>query len=232
MTLGYAVCRNPLSDDRIKCIGRILHTGTLSREQLLDRVASRNTTVSRSDLFAAVEDYEQEIVDALRDGYRVRTGLVEFYLTIEGPFDGPLDTFDRARHKVRVRYRTGPRLLRAMRRFIPMEHALGPEPGPKPRMLADATTGAHPERITPGGIARLWGRALQFDPADPAQGIFFIAEDRRETRVEVVIWNKARQLFFQIPELPAGRYRLEVRAIPRNSRQPHAGRLDDQLSVD
>ena len=62
--------------------------------------------------------------------------------------------------------------------------------------------------MTPGGLAQLDGHRLKFDPADPAQGIFFVAADRRETRVEEIARNRPAELILRVPPLAAGTYPL------------------------
>ena len=85
--------------------------------------------------------------------------------------------------------------------------------------------------MTPGGAARLVGYDLKFDPADPNQGAFFIAADNSETRAEILIHNMPRELSFLNPALPAGVYRLQVRAILNDTPDLRVGQLEEQLTV-
>lgn len=85
--------------------------------------------------------------------------------------------------------------------------------------------------LTPGGMARLNGYRLKFDPADPAQGIFLIAANSSVTRVEIVGRNMPNELIFLTPPgLTPGQYRLEVRACfgPNHLR---SGQLQELLTV-
>jgi hypothetical protein len=232
MKLRYALYPNPFSDDPEDCVARIVPAGKITFEQFKDRVANQNTTVSRSDAYAVLEDAMAMAINLVKDGYIVDIGLVILGLAVQGPFEGLMDLYDPARHKVVARPRANQRLRRATRSISGLERTLPREAAPHPRMFVDAGSGTRGDRVTPGGIAYLWGRRLQFDPADPAQGIFFVAEDYRATRVDMVIMNKPGQLFFQIPDLPAGRYRVEVRAILRHGRQLKVGKVDEWLTVE
>jgi hypothetical protein len=67
--------------------------------------------------------------------------------------------------------------------------------------------------MTPGGMGQLAGEQLKFDPTDPAQGIFFVAADGSEARVEVVDKNTGGELIFLIPaSLTSADYTLVVRS--------------------
>ena len=231
MKVRYVVRRFHLSDDPQHCIARVVPAGTITLEELIDLAAERNTTVARSDLLASAEDLFQLMIERILDGYNVQTPLVDISLVFEGRFEGLQDQFDPQRHKVKAAFRTGWRLRRALRHFRAVELAEDRQRGPAPEDLLDVNSGTHNERLTPGGIAKLWGYRLKFDPADPAQGIFLVAADRQETRVTVVAHTGIKQLFFSLPDLPAGRYRLEVRTIPRNSSSLCRGTLPDALVV-
>jgi hypothetical protein len=86
--------------------------------------------------------------------------------------------------------------------------------------------------LTPGGMGKIEGHRLKFDPTDAAQGIFFIAADGTETQVAIVGRNKPADLMFMVPDtLTAGEYTLEVRAILPNRTDLRVGALEDPLVV-
>ncbi len=85
--------------------------------------------------------------------------------------------------------------------------------------------------MTPGGTGRLAGDLPKFDRSDLAQGIFFLAGDQSETRVEVVDRNTSGQLSFLVPALAAGAYRLEVRTVLNSGQELHKGELKAVLTV-
>jgi hypothetical protein len=80
-------------------------------------------------------------------------------------------------------------------------------------------------------MGRLVGSRLKVDPDDPEQGIFFIAEDGRATRVEVIAKNVYSELIFLVPaNLSPGTYRLQVRAL-FNQSDLRAGHLGQKLTI-
>jgi len=83
--------------------------------------------------------------------------------------------------------------------------------------------------VTPGGMGRLTGYRLKFDPTDPNQGIFFI--NGSTTQVDVVGKNNPSELMFLVPaNLQPGAYSLEIRSAIGNS-AVHTGLLADVLGV-
>ena len=97
--------------------------------------------------------------------------------------------------------------------------------------MNDLGSGARNETLTPGNIAQLKGSRLKFDPADAAQGIFLVAPNGSETRVATVSRNKPAQLDFLVPALPAGTYRVEVRAALYKTNGLRKGALPAELMV-
>jgi len=80
-------------------------------------------------------------------------------------------------------------------------------------------------------VAIRYSVRLRFEPSDPRQGIFFVAEDRQVVPAGAVAMNGPKQLIFLVPSLPPSRYTLEARATPDDSSEVRAGQLDHQLTV-
>ena len=76
------------------------------------------------------------------------------------------------------------------------------------------------------------GGASRRGPADPSQGLFFVAADRTETRVERIIKVRPSEVGLIAPALPAGTYTLEVRAaLNGDGTDIRTGKLLDTLTV-
>ena len=69
------------------------------------------------------------------------------------------------------------------------------------------------------------------DTSDENQGIFLIAEDGTEYRVAVYVTNTDSTQIFQIPELTAGNYELQVRCIAKNNKKLTIGYHYKTLTV-
>lgn len=229
MTISYAL--HP-----IKITGKagdyqaIVHfTRSVGLEEVIERMIEQNPGLTRPLAQAMINGYHTAITSLALEGCKINTPTVNHGVSIKGLFDGPGDSFSPDRHQVLPTVSPGKELLRAMRlartRKLPTR-----TPGPEPQEYNDLTSQSRDHRISPGQPAHLFGFALKFNPADPEQGIFFIAADNSATRVETVAHNKPGQLLFINPlTLQPGLYTLEVRAAFR--KKLRRGQLPALLEV-
>jgi hypothetical protein len=200
-------------------------------DDIVERIVGHGTTVARSDLYSALEDFFTAIEEFLQAGVFVRTPLACFRVSLAGTFTDTEDAFDPARHQVLPRIIPATRLRKALRDHSEVAKQRTIRPRPVPTKFVDVNTGSLDDVVTPGGAARLVGYDLKFDPADATQGVFFIAADNSETRAEVLIRNMPRELAFLNPALPAGVYRLQVRAPFSDAGDLRTGDLEAKLTV-
>jgi hypothetical protein len=102
---------------------------------------------------------------------------------------------------------------------------------PNPIKYSDLISGTSDDQLTPGGAGRLLGHRLQFEEANPEQGVFFVGTDGGATRIELAIRNMPKELIFVVPSLPPGEYTLQVRATTRSGEDLRTGALDQTLTV-
>jgi hypothetical protein len=205
-------------------------TGSLGREAVIEQMLKQGSTITRADILAVLENHDRAIIELVLAGFKVRTELVIYGAGIKGNFDGPDDTFSPACHQLRPRVSPGPHLRRAMRREgRAVKQESGPT-GPHLETYLDVNSGSHNGQVTRGGMAHLSGYRLKFNPADPNQGIFFVAADGSSTRVEVIGKNKPGEVTFLVPAtLNPGSYTLMVQAASR--RKLRQGNLAANLHV-
>ena len=84
---------------------------------------------------------------------------------------------------------------------------------------------------TPNGLGGLQGSHLRFDEAMDDEGVFFIDQDKAETKALTILYNQPARLVFSIPELEPGTYAVEVRTRLHGSKRLRTGRLDATLEV-
>ena len=178
-----------------------------------------------------MEDFFIAVERLLLEGRNVNTPLASFRVGIQGLFEGPNDAFDPSRHRVVPRVSPGSRLRKtvATRALAVKQETI--KCSPSPNEYVDVNSGAHDSALTSGGMGQLFGYRLNYDPADAQQGIFFIAADGSEKRVEIVGRNKPRELMFTVPALAPGSYTLEARTILNDNHEVRRGRLDAALTV-
>jgi hypothetical protein len=230
MSLDYALFENHLTADPSDYMAVVQNPQSKTEDDIVALMVSRGSTVTKADALATIEQYAQAIEEFVKDGYNINTALFKLSLSVKGIFDSEDENFNPARHSVKVNVSAGTR-LQAVASSVKVSRVQGTPPQPDPVYLDDLGSGTRNETLTPGNIARLKGSRLKFDASDPAQGIFLVASDGSETQVATVSHNKPSQLDFLVPVLPAGTYRLEVRAVLYNTTELRKGSLSAELTV-
>lgn len=227
MKIPYSLKRNRLKDDK-SYTATVRSRGSIDENGIVNAMVGRGNMITEEDARAMLIALYTVVVEALVSGYTVKTPLVKFKVSIRGKFTDDQDVFDPARHHVHVNATMGTLLREALSRFVP-EKQDKVTAGPEPESFYDLTSGAVDSTVTPSGMGRLTGFRLEFDPADPAQGIFFIGEDGSRTRVTLLAINRGHEQVFQVPTLTAGQYRLEVSAA--NGKKIRSDNLEATLTV-
>lgn len=226
----YYLNSNPLTDDPNDCVAKASPIGVLTREELIEECCAEGTGITQYEAEGIFKRIETVITRHLEKGYSINTPLINISPSVTGVFDGWDDNFDSNRHKLRFNATPGVLLKKAaddtrLHKIDRKSTALDIY------SLKDHTIGKESVIITPGGVAELKGKRLKLDPADNKQGIFLIAEDGSETRVTIYVTNTDSTQIFQLPNLDAGKYELQVRCIAKNNKKLSVGSFDKVLTV-
>lgn len=231
MPLKYALFENHLTSDPNDYMAKVQTLGTKSLEDVIDVMINRGSTVTKADALSVLEEYSAALEQCLRDGHSVNTPLFNISPSIRGVFYGKDDPFTPSRHRLRINMTPGVR-LRQLEEQIQLERVSPVHPTPDLEDFEDVTSETRNATVTPGGLARLRGSRLKYEPNDPAQGIFFIGSTGTETRVDNIVRNKPGELNFLIPDtLAAGTYTLQVRAKLEGVNDVRSGALLGTLQV-
>jgi hypothetical protein len=198
---------------------------------VIERMVNQGSTVVKADILSVLEDYHTAIENMVLEGMHVNTPGANFGVSVKGIFNGQADGYDASRHQVSPAVSPGRRFRHAIKeRAKPMkQETIKPEPNPLE--FTDINSADRNSLLTPGGMGKLIGHRLKFDPLDDTEGIYFVAEDGTETKVAVVGNNKPGNLLFLIPDsLTTGDYTVEVRT-KLGSESLHIGVLDAPLTV-
>ena len=229
MAIRYSVRQNRLLGQPGKHAAMVRPLYTADLEQVIEQMAWRGGSVAA--IRGVLELFFATVEDMVAEGVNVNTPLANFHLSVQGTFDSPADRFDPRRHRIVPRVTPGRRLRKTVRRKARVERRFRAGPRPNPLTYVDLDSGERNSTLTPGSIGRVVGSRLRFDPNDPRQGIFFVAEDRRAVPAGTVAMNRPKQLIFLVPPLPPGSYTLEVRATADDSNEVRAGQLGRRLTV-
>ena len=206
---------------------------TADLDQVVNRIIERGSTVGRADVASVLEDFFGAVESLLLDGWNVSTPGANYRVSIRGIFEGQGDSYDSSRHQITARASAGRRLRSTISHRARLEKVVAARTTPIVLEYIDVDSGETNAALTPGGQGRLTGNLVKFDQGDPAQGIFFVAADGSETRVESVAWNGSAKHIFLVPAtLSAGEYELQVRAAWNSAGDDvRSGALLEKLTV-
>lgn len=229
MPIHYALHPNKLTGNPNDYMAIINFTGSIDEEALIEQMMRQGSTITRADTKAVLDNYHTAIIYYVLDGFKVTTQTANYGASIKGIFIGPHDTFSSDRHHLEPQVSAGAELRREVHRNGRAAKQEGGINEPHLGVYIDVNSGSRDSLITPGGLGRITGYRLKFDPNDPEQGIFFITDGTR-TRVEVVGKNKPGELMFLVPaSLDPGSYTLLVKAAFKGKLRQ--GKLLASLSV-
>lgn len=197
---------------------------SLNLEDIVNEMEFRHSSLTPADMLAMFEDFHRTIVKRLSEGDRINIDLLQFSLSIKGNFTGENDQFDPSRHKLVVRVNPSRDFQQTVTQRARFEKQTTETPAPELHQYYNLE-GSEPHTVlTPTHMARIKGQRLSFDQSDPQQGLFITPvngtgqETNGDIRVERFSRATRGQLVFRVPDqLPAGHYRLEVRAIFGNN---------------
>ncbi|GAA5483402.1 DNA-binding domain-containing protein [Haloferula sargassicola] len=230
--IKYSLIENVLTPDPNDYYAQIQITGRAGGEDLVDRMLSMGSTVTKADLLAVMNLLDEAALALLKEGYRVDlAGIVDLYPRLQGVFVGPGDGYDASRHSLSVTATASQGFIARVRADASVQKEETVTPMPVPLQFLDAASGDANGALTPSNIGTLAGSRLKFDPGKADEGVYFIASGGGETKVTVVSINKPGQLVFLTPALASGDYSLQVRARVNKSAEVRVGTLDATLTV-
>lgn len=231
--IKYTLIENVLTPDPNDYYPQVQITGRAGVEQLVDRMLSMGSTVTKSDLLAVMSLLDEAVLALLVEGYRVDiAGIVDLFPRLQGVFDGPGDGFDKSRHTLSVNANAAPAFIARVRADARVQKEEAVTPTPAPLQFVDGSSSAVNSVVTAGSIGTVNGSRLKFNATAVDEGVYFIASaGGAETKVAIVSINKPGQLVFLIPALESGEYSVEVRARMQSSKDLRTGTLDVGLSV-
>ena len=210
------------------CVRRL---DPVEMQDLVDHIVAHGSTVGRADILSVLDDYHSTIADLLMLGMSIVTPTTCYRPGIAGTFTGLGDSFDPARHRLVVRLRGGALLKSKVGNEGRLTKESTEKPRPAPAECLDLASDTTNDVLTPGEGMHLIGRRLRFDRADPDQGVFFVAADGTRTRAERLLEVRPSKAILLVPALPAGAYKVEVRAAFGSGGEIRSGVLDTPLTV-
>ncbi len=230
MPIKYYLQPNPITPDPNDQSARVLPNASLSLDDIIARMMQRGTTVTEADARAVLNLFFEVVCDEVVNGNFINLPIANIRSGISGVFTSATDDFDPARHALRATLSPGT-LLNEKMRNARLEKTLQPLPSPVLLEFLNINTNTTNAVLTPSGIGQIIGEELKFNPNNPQEGIFFIATDGTETKVQIIASRTEGKLVFAIPNLSPGTYTLEVRRAYTKDNIIRKGVLPDTLTV-
>lgn len=231
MSIHYSLRPNHLTDDPNDHMASVSPLRTAELEDVIQRMIERGSTVTRPDIISVFADFQRSLEDLLAEGSNVTLPFANFSTSLKGVFTDDEDSYDPARHKIYPSISAGLELKDFYNGRLSVERVKAVIPKPLADKFVDLVSGEINSILTPGGMGQLKGSKLKFNAEAVDEGIFFIAADNTETKVETVGVNKPQSLMFLIPAaLTSGDYKVEIRARI-NTDELRVGRFSETLSV-
>ena len=202
MPIPYVLAPNEFTE-KGGYFARMRSAGRANLEMIADRIVARGSTVGKADVLAVLYLLIQVCIDLILEGWRVHLGgLVKLYCNIEGIFDTYDDAFDPHRHTLKGMAQPGLQLNEALQNRGQLRRQESRRQNPNPQRFTDVISGAH-DSLTPGGMGRLVGSRLKFDPTAEDEGPFF--DRRRRRSASPAGGSQHRQLTHLQPAPPIAR---------------------------
>ena len=228
--IHFGLYKNKLTNGKEQFKAQVLSKETYNLDGVIDRMLEQGTTLTRQDIVAVLDLFFRTVMMLVLEGHNVLTPLVNLGVSIAGNFKSQDAPFDKKVHKVKARANANKVFKDKVEKEAQVQQQMPNRPMPQPGECI-IPNGPDNSTLTPGGGVKLRGHNLQFNEADPEQGIFLVAGDQTRTRIEMVLHNTARELIFLVPNtLTSGEYTLEVRVRYGND-NVRAGVLESTLNV-
>ena len=231
MSLNYALFNNPLTTDTDDLIARVQNVETVEFQEVMKMLTRRGLTTTDTEAESVVNELIHTINEVVSSGKSVITPFANYRLSIKGVFNHSDDLFESSIHKVKINCSAG-KNIKIDYDTLKLEKVRAESAHPEIDKFIDYATQKENELISSTGTAEIKGELLKLDPEDADQGIFFIAGDGTEKRVEIYMRNKPSDIIFNIPAgLLAGNYILEIRNKNNGSNKLRRQKFNQELEV-
>lgn len=232
MAIKYYLQPNPITPDPNDQSARVISNQVHDVESITREMLKRGSTITEADVSAVLKVFFDVVTDEVAKGNNVNLPLVNIKPGINGVFTNAVDSFDPSRHIKKANVSSGILLTQKLV-AAKVEKVTQAIAAPALIQFTDVNTQNTNSILTPGGIAQVVGEELKFNPANAAEGIYFVASDGTATKVDIIANRTEGKLVFSIPTtLITGSYILEVRkGYGKTTIVVRTGSLQDALQV-
>lgn len=225
--MNYSLRPNRFTENPNDQTASVEHAGTATIDTIIDRMVAEGGAIKESEARSNILEFFKATNYYLSQGYTISLDYFKARFSISGVFTDTNDTFDANRHQLNIKMSAG-KFLKEVVGNVPLNKVKGSTVSINIDRVQDYMSKTNDDVLTSGGMVRILGDRLFIDTSDDNQGVFLIAEDRTETKIEFLQQISYGELMVQIPMgLAAGTYRLEIRSIIRGQTSLSKGLVDD-----
>lgn len=210
MPIRYYLQKNAIAANPEHLKARVLPTDSLDHKAIVKAMLKTGSTITEADIEAVMTTFYAVVARKVAEGNNVNLPIANFRTSITGIFKGSTDQLDPGRHTPKAKVLPG-KLLREMVAGADLEKTRRGPPEPQLVDYRDVTSGQINSIVSPNGIGVLAGAFLNFNPINDAEGLYFRHSDGMEFKVILFSELMNKKLVFQVPQLTAGNYELELR---------------------
>ena len=203
---------NFLTEDPNDYAAKVISERSLGVKEICQTAIKRGGAPSTAEAMEHnVMLFLKEMSYQLMDGYSVNTGYFTANAQVRGVFNSATENFDPQKHSILFRFNQGDLLRKEIPNVTVEVMGVG-DSSILISHVVDAKTGSVNDLLTPGGALKIKGGKLKIAGVPPRVGVWFTNESGHTIRVpdRDMIINNPSELIVQIPDLPAGTYRLEI----------------------
>ena len=218
MALKISVIKNCLPTCTSPFIVRSGSSDVIEFARFVDLMAKGRTTLTKTDILAAMQLYKEELIRQLAEGKTVKTPTGSFYLCAAGSLGSIDEAFTPAdrtnNHEVRLHHRADRAFEDSALDGLKIVREERPDLSSPCLRSAQAAGEDDSSGLCAGALLRLKGTRLRFDPKEASQGVFFIAESGAQTRSPLYPMILPGTVLAGVPEsLAPGSYAVALRAV-------------------
>ena len=205
--IKYYLVESHLAEHALTAV--VQSISSLDQEAVIDRILKRGTLLTRTNIIAVLNAYNETVVDLHLQGYSVTLPLFNTSFSISGVFDSQLDAFDGNRHKLNVNLSKG-LMLRNAERSVKFEKTNTPAALPLIHEIKDSVSESVNEKLTANGVVEVRGYHIKIEGFENLCGLWFISETGETIKAKVIVENKPSKIIAMIPNLTPGNYHVKI----------------------
>jgi hypothetical protein len=207
--LKYSLVKNHLTNREDDYAAQIHCMESLDNEAIITRMLNKGTLLTRTDILAVLNNWEETVEEALLEGNNLILPVFNTSFSISGIFESPLDNFDENRHKLNINLTRGIR-VRETEKKVKFEKTTSALPHPQIQEVRDTVSGKVNEVLTKNGVIELSGENHKIEGEADNYGVWFVNEKKKKKKAEVIIENKPSRIIAMIPDLGSGNWQVKL----------------------